>query len=202
MILAANTTTSTAGLWAIVAVTVVGLAFWLVMVVGVAARPEARSRRPRWTRPPASTPEGQETMAPIGPVMGGAHVAEGGRSVAPRRDAPAMATAGARNGADGAREAAEPGSAAGAGDEPAVTRDDIPAVPGPRSGAPFGMTTSAAYPAGTTPRTPGDMPDPGVQWTRGTATPGVPAQRESATDQPVRSRQGDRDRDQGRDQEP
>ena len=197
MILAANTSTSPAGLWAIVAITVAGLAFWLVMVVGWASRPEVKRRRQRWT----STPGGQETMTPRETVMGGTHVAYGGRSVAPRRDAPAMAMAGAWTGADGEPEATERRPAAGAGDEPAVTRDDIPAVPRPRSSAPVGMTTSAGHPASTTPRTPRDMPDPGVQRTQGTAGPSVPAQRESATDQPARSRQGDRDRDQGRDRE-
>jgi len=197
MILAVNTHTSPAGLWAIVAVAVATLAFWLTMVVGWASRPEARGRRPR-TRLPASRLEGQDTMAPLGPVVGGTHVAEGGRSLAPRRDAPAMAMAGAWGGADGEPEAAEPGTAAGAGGEPAVTRDDMPTVPRPRSGAPFGMTTSAGHPAGTTPRTPRDMPDPGVQWTQGTAGPSVPAPRESATDQPVRSRKGDRDQDRDR----
>ena len=197
MILAANTSTSPAGLWAIVVVAVACLAFWLVMVVGWAARPDVKRLRQRWTGLPA----GEETMAPIGPVMGGSHVAEGGRSVAPRRDAPAMAMAGARTGADGEPEAAEPGAADGAGEEPAVTGDDMPTVPRPRSGVPFGMTTSAGYPAGTTPRTPRDMPDPGVKWTQGTAGPSVPGQRESATDQPARSRKSDRDRDQGRDHE-
>jgi hypothetical protein len=200
MILAVNTHTSSAGLWAIVAVAVACLAFWLIMVVGWASRPEARGRVPR-TRPPARMRGGQDTAAPLGPVMGGTHVAEGGRSLAPRRDAPAMAMAGAWGGADREPEAAEPGTAARGGEEPAVTRDDMPKVPRPRSPAPFGMTTSAGYPAGTTPRTPRDMPDTGVQWTQGTAGPSVPAQRESPTDQPVRSRRGDRDRDEDRDRE-
>src|SRR5215472_552282 len=118
MILAVTTHTSAAGLWAIVIVAVASLAFWLVMVVGWAARPEVRGRPPRGTRLPASTREGQDTVAPLGPVMGGTHVAYGGRSLAPRRDAPAMAMAGAWGGADREPEAAEPGAAAGAGDEP------------------------------------------------------------------------------------
>jgi len=201
MILAANTSTSTAGLWAIVAVAVACLAFWLVMVVGVAARPEDKERRRQLPLPPANMPFGEEETSSSGSVTGGTFTAEGGgRSVAPRRDAPAMAIAGARTGAGGEPAATEPGTAAGAGKEPALTRGDMPTVPRPRSGAPFGMTTSAGYPAGTTPRTPRDMPDPGVQWTQGTAGPSIPAPRESATDQAVHSRQGHRDRDQDRDQ--
>lgn len=188
MILAANTSTSTFGLWAIVVIAVACLAFWLVMVVGFAARPEVRRLRQR-------RPGGQETMTPLGPVMGGTHAAYGGRSVAPRRDAPAMAMAGPWTGAAGGPEATEPGVAAGAGGEPAVTREEMPRVPRPRSGGTSGMTTSAGYPAGTTPRAPRDMPDPGVQWTQATAGPSVPGQRESATDQPVRSSPGDRDKD-------
>jgi len=199
MILAANTSTTPAGHWAIVAIAVAGLAFWLVMVVVVAARPEVKSRRQRWTRALG----GQETTIPPGPVVGGTHVAYGGRSLGPRRDAPAMAMASPWTGADGEPEATERGAAAEAGDEPVVTRDDIPAVPRPRSSAPVGMTTSAGHPASTIPRprTPRDRPDPGAQRTQGTAGPSVPAQRESATDQPARSRQGDRGRDQGRDRE-
>lgn len=198
MILAANTTTSTAGIWAIVVVSVICLAFWLIMVVGVAARPDVKRRPARWTRPPASTPADEDGMAQSGPVMGGAHAAEGGRSVAPRRDAPAMAMA-------GAREADGPEAEQGAGGRPAedtdMARDDMTKVPGPRSGAPFGMSTSAAYPAGTTPRTPQDIPDPGAywprkpDWARESGQHGVPGQRQSATDEAARSGQRDSERD-------
>lgn len=191
MILAANSSTSTAGVWAIVAVAVVCLAFWLIMVVGVAARPEDKEHRRQLPLPPANMPFGAEETSSAGPITGGTFEAEGGRSVTPRPDAPAVVMAGARGGAGGESEATKPG----AGHEPAVTREDMPTVPGPRSAAPFGMTTSAGYPAGTTPRAPRDMPDPGVQWTKGAAGPSVPAPRESATDQSARSRQGDRDRE-------
>src|SRR5215469_8423531 len=101
MILAAvNTSTSPAGLWAIVGVAVACLAFWLIMVVGWAARPENKERRRQLPLPPANMPFGEEETSSSGSVTGGTFAAEGGRSVAPRRDAPAMAVAGARTGAD------------------------------------------------------------------------------------------------------
>jgi hypothetical protein len=75
MDLAVRTTASPAAIWAIVIVSVVCLAFWLAMVMIYANRPDPRNR------PMAELP---------GPVLGGIHMAAGGRSVAPTRDAPAM----------------------------------------------------------------------------------------------------------------
>jgi hypothetical protein len=68
---------SAAATWAIVIVVVLCLAFWLVAVEVFAPRSRRRNvRLPRMT----------------GPVLGGMHLAEGGRSVAPNRDAPALLT--------------------------------------------------------------------------------------------------------------
>jgi hypothetical protein len=75
MDLAVRTTASPAAIWAIVIVAVVSLAFWLIMVMVYANRPDPRNR------PVADMP---------GPVLGGIHMAAGGRSVSPTRDAPAM----------------------------------------------------------------------------------------------------------------
>jgi hypothetical protein len=75
MDLAVRTTASPAAIWAIVIVAVVCLAFWLIMVMVYANRPDPRYRR----------------MADMpGPVLGGIHMAAGGRSVAPTRDASAV----------------------------------------------------------------------------------------------------------------
>jgi hypothetical protein len=75
MDLAVRTTASPAAVWTIVVVSVVLLAFWLAMVMIYANRPDPRNR------PVAELP---------GPVLGGIHMAAGGRSVSPTRDAPAM----------------------------------------------------------------------------------------------------------------
>ncbi len=75
MDLAVRTTASPAATWTIVIVAVVLLAFWLIMVMVYANRPDPRHRRL------ADMP---------GPVLGGIHMAAGGRSVAPNREAPAM----------------------------------------------------------------------------------------------------------------
>lgn len=75
MDLAVRTTASPAAIWTIVVVAVVCLAFWLAMVMVYANRPDPRNRRV------AELP---------GPVLGGIHLAAGGRSVSPTRDAPAM----------------------------------------------------------------------------------------------------------------
>ena len=69
---------SAAATWAIVIVAVVCLSFWLVAVLVFATRP----RRAK---------NANEPKMP-GPVLGGMHFAEGGRSVAPDRDSPAVFT--------------------------------------------------------------------------------------------------------------
>ena len=51
MYLAVKTTASPAETWAIVIVAVICLAFWLVMVVGIAPRPDARKRQGRQAWP-------------------------------------------------------------------------------------------------------------------------------------------------------
>jgi hypothetical protein len=76
MVEAVRTTASTAELWAIVVVPVACLAFWLGAIAVADIRPFWRGRAPNMP----------------GPVLGGMHSAEGGRSVAPSRDAPATFT--------------------------------------------------------------------------------------------------------------
>jgi hypothetical protein len=138
MYLAAKTTASPAETWAIVIVAVICLAFWLVMVVGIAPRPDARKRYRQ-----------QDLQVPLAgatpvPVSGGMHAAAGGRSVAPSRDAPAM-------------DMPVAGEAAGA-EEPGTkqTRDDLPTVPGPRQQEP----RPAREPAGSSPMDLGGTPPP------------------------------------------
>ena len=72
MYLAEKTTASPAGIWAIVIVAVVCLAFWLVMVVGIAPRPDARQRR------------GQQSLRV--PLAGGDQVPVSGAPVTETRD--------------------------------------------------------------------------------------------------------------------
>jgi hypothetical protein len=77
MVEAVRTTASPAAIWTICIVAVACLAFWLVMVAFADAHPRVRHR--------------QISDMP-GPVLGGMHVSEGGRSVSPNRDAPAVFT--------------------------------------------------------------------------------------------------------------
>jgi hypothetical protein len=77
MVEAVRTVASPAAIWAIVVVAVACLAFWLVAVSVADSHPRIRHR--------------QIPDMP-GPVLGGMHVAEGGRSVSPNRDAPAVFT--------------------------------------------------------------------------------------------------------------
>jgi hypothetical protein len=122
MYLAVKTTASPAETWAIVVVAVICLAFWLIMVVAIAPRPDARKRE-RQQALPVPFAGG----LPV-PVAGGTHVAAGGRSVAPSRDAPAMAMPGTPT--------AQDTGATGAGAQAvAQTRDDLPSVPGQREPA-------------------------------------------------------------------
>jgi len=78
MDLAVRTTASPAAIWTICAVAVLCLAFWLIMVMVVANRPDPRHRR---------------VPAMSGSVVGGIHMATGGRSVAPTRHSPAVTEA-------------------------------------------------------------------------------------------------------------
>lgn len=77
MIEAAKTYASTGEIWAIVVVAVISLAIWLVGIAWTAEHPTWRHHQ---------LPDMQ------GPVVGGMHVAEGGRSVAPNRVAPPVLT--------------------------------------------------------------------------------------------------------------
>jgi hypothetical protein len=76
MVEAARTSASPAEIWTICVVAVACLAFWLAAVAVADTRPFWRGR----------------TSNMPGPVLGGMHAAEGGRSVAPTRDAPAAFT--------------------------------------------------------------------------------------------------------------
>lgn len=71
MIEASRTTASPAGIWAVVIVAVAGLGFWLSAVALASRDPSIRHRR---------VPDMP------GPVLGGTHVSDCGRSVAPNRD--------------------------------------------------------------------------------------------------------------------
>jgi hypothetical protein len=77
MVEAVRTTASPAAIWAIVVVAVGCLVFWLVAIWVADKNPVWR----HWQAPEMP-----------GPVLGGIHAAEGGRSVAPNREAPAVFT--------------------------------------------------------------------------------------------------------------
>lgn len=153
MILAARTMASPGAIWLICAVAVVCLAFWLYMVMVVATRPSVRHRR---------MPHMQ------GAVLGGMHLAEGGRSVAPNRELPALlpdlvqTETGQRVPAQRVPGLPEPARAAGAGPipaqrtadagttaqagtaaDPADTADEAPTEPIPAQRAPDAGTTAA-----------------------------------------------------------
>jgi hypothetical protein len=77
MIEAARTTASPAAIWTIAVVAVGCLVFWLGAIWVADKNPVWR----HWQAPEMP-----------GPVLGGIHAAEGGRSVAPHREAPAVFT--------------------------------------------------------------------------------------------------------------
>jgi hypothetical protein len=119
---AVHTLASPAGIWAIIIVAVVCLAFWLTMVVTMAQRGYARDER-RQRRAPQLPHVGERDL----PVVGGMHAGAGGRSLAPSRDEPATAMP----------EPVTPQATItpeGTGTE--ITRDDMASVPGPRSSRP------------------------------------------------------------------
>lgn len=134
MIEAAKTTATAGEIWVICVVMVVCLAFWLSMVAWA-------DRHPVW--------RGRHMPEMPGPVLGGMHVAEGGRSVAPTRDAPPVLTI---------EESEE--FEQGEGVAPAPER---PRVPGQRSAgappAPTGGGQAGAVPGMPTPRS-GDADRP------------------------------------------
>ena len=140
MIEAAKTTATAAEIWVICVVMVVCLAFWLSMVAWADRHPVWRGRR---------LPEMP------GPVLGGIHVASGGRSVSPTRDAPPVLTY---------EESVEFEQGEGEGEAPATER---PRVPGQRSPgarpAPAGGGQAGAVPGMPAPRSgDADRPEPSV----------------------------------------
>jgi hypothetical protein len=192
MVEAVRTTASPAAIWAICVVAVACLAFWLSMVTYADKHPYVRHRR---------LPDMP------GPVLGGIHLAEGGRSVAPSRELPAvlpdLATTGPEVPAQRAPQApsapTEP-AAAGAPAEPATA--GAPAEP---AAAPSPASTGARPESVPAQRTaPGDTPAGDIMPgdTRAEApTEPIPAQRtepagaqgaDAATDHPAGSGAGGR----------
>lgn len=143
MVEAVRTTASPAAIWAICIVAVACLAFWLGMVSYADRHPYVRNRR---------LPEMP------GPVLGGYHVAEGGRSVAPNREAPAER-------GDLFADLAAQAPTAGHPGEAETGRPQVPAQRGPRAPA---EPTAPPSPTGA-----GARPEP------------VPAQRTAPGDTPA-----------------
>lgn len=163
MILTVKTIASPVELWLIVVVAVACLALWIYMVTVFAPRAGTRQR------PTGTVPEPGSREADAA-----ANAAEPTAELGPTAE-PAVPT----TGPDYARAAPET----------AVTRDDMPRIPGPRTSSEDQMPAGrgAGRPegsrAGTTPvdtnsRVGGSTDDPGVQWT-------PPKQRQSPTDQAV-----------------
>ena len=75
MTVAVRTTASPAAIWTICVVALGCLAFWLVAIA-------LADKYPFWRH--------WQAQDMPGPALGGSHMAEGGRSVAPNRDAPAV----------------------------------------------------------------------------------------------------------------
>jgi hypothetical protein len=116
MVVAANTTASTAAIWTICVVAVVCLAVWLGGLLYLDGHPFWRHWQP---------PDMQ------GPVLGGIHAAEGGRSVSPSRDAPATFDE-SLAGIPAQRGEPAPAGASAPAAQPAATDQSVPAQ---RSGA-------------------------------------------------------------------
>ena len=158
MIEAARTTTSPAGLWLVVIVAVACLAFWLGMLAIVSQDPGGARRRRR--------------IAEMqGPVVGGTHVSDCGRSVAPSR----------RSGAVFAVDETDAFAAAAAAAAP-------PAAP---AAAGTGVAGAGATGAGVTvpgQRTEEPAPVPSPSPAPGQATPVMPTQRTGDADRPRHAR--------------
>lgn len=188
MYLADGRTTATTGeMWIIAVVAVAGLAFWLIMVVGIAPRPGPAPRR-RY-RGGGSELGAVARRDPLGTVIPGqtAQMPAGdhaGAGIAPE------AVAEPRSNTTGSDTTGPDATGSDtAGSDTAATRDDSTPVPSPRHAEPVPADPSSLPrgPAGHPPtRPPGaekaDMEtstdDPGVQWTART-----PPQRQSATDE-------------------
>jgi hypothetical protein len=184
------------GLLAICLVAVAGIAFWLIMTVGVAPRKPGHGLNFRG-KPPAANQALASQYTPRTPGVPGTPL-EHAAPMAPR--ALSGADAGAGPGGEPAGPEARPAAAkaksgpAASGDpkmtagpgrastpETAVTRDDMPPVPGVRADnrqqAPRQPADAARTGTPNPERTDMDKrtEEPGVQWT-------APAQRRSATD--------------------
>ncbi|HTU73560.1 MAG TPA: hypothetical protein VMG38_08575 [Trebonia sp.] len=189
------------GLLAICLVAVAGLAFWLIMTVGVAPRRPGKGLQYRG-KPPAANQALANQYTATTPGVPGTSMADvtpmtpltlAGPEPGTERDGqqepeppitPAAATL------TGAGAPADPKTTSSPGVEPhpetAVTRDDMPRVPAPRAD---NRHQAPRQPAGATPTPNPERTDmdkrteqPGVQWT-------APAQRRAATDDAVPSRQ-------------
>jgi hypothetical protein len=167
----AQTNTSTTGIWAIIVVAVACLAFWLGAVALAARDPGVRHRR---------MPD------LMGPVLGGTHVSDCHRSVAPSRisgatfaDAEAEAMLGADADAD-----ADYGSVAATSGAPAAS-----SAPAAASGARVpGQRVPGGAPVPSQPGT--GHPGAGQPGAGQAEAPTVPAQRASDADQPRRAGAG------------
>ena len=166
MILAVKTVASPFELWLIVVVAVCSVALWLFMVTVYAPRSQARNHRRIQTAPELDSRQADAATAAAEPGLTG----EPGLAAEPVMPA---------TGPDSAR----------ATPETAVTRDDMPRIPGPRTSSEDQMPTGrgAGRPegsrAGTTSmeassRVGESTDDPDIQWT-------PPRQRQSPTDQAV-----------------
>jgi hypothetical protein len=170
MILTVKTLASPVELWFIVVVAVCCLALWIYMVTVFAPRRRTEATPEPDSRQADAATAAAEPTAELGPT------AEPGPTGEPR---PAAEPAMPATGPDYARSAPET----------AVTRDDMPRIPGPRTssedqmpagrgaGRPAGSRTGAT-PMDTSSRAGGNADDPSVQWT-------PPKQRQSPTDQAV-----------------
>jgi len=178
MIEAAKTTASAGEIWAIVIVAVLCLAFWLGIVAWA-------DMHPVWRR--HQLPDMQ------GSVLGGIHLAAGGRSVAPDRTEAAIETEERRGAPIESDMVAEPAMTPAAAGQPAgaygTGAATGPALPAQRRGA-----ADQSQPAGAAPDVPGqragesDRPQPAGTQTGG--MPDMPAQRSGEGDKPEQSASG------------
>jgi len=156
---AVRTVASPAGIWAVVIVAIAALAFWLTAITVVSRNPGGRRRK---------APER------YGPVLGGTHVSECGRSVAPSRQSDAVFADREADFYLGPRPAGEPApgrtqarpAPAGRGPAPGA---NVTVIPGPRQAGPeAGEPEQAGQPQ----------------------APAMPAQRGGEADRPRRAAAG------------
>ena len=172
---AVRTTASPAAIWTICVVAVLCLAFWLFMINYADKHPYVRHRR---------LPDMP------GPVLGGIHRAEGGRSVAPNRELPADLTIPEPQvpSQRAPLPSAEPTTAgapaqpatAGASAQPTATQEPAATAAGP---IPAQRAAPGDTAAGGT--TPADTAD---DTRAGAPTKPIPAQRSADTDQATSTR--------------